>query len=991
MFRINVAHVSIACCIGLPGVAALAGPPAATGSAPASMPAGRAEPTTGVHVICLARSADGLVFRETGRMFAVGASAPAVTTLKDGELLALFVDESRSLGRSTRVARTSTGDARSSRAGATAAPPGRLMAARSSDDGRTWTSPRPVTLRDSAGHEAAVSRGCLLREPRGAVRMYFVEDRASAGQPPKTDAAAGGSAAGASRQTREADARSVVRSATTRDGVEFLLEETRLEAPDVQQPFLSVATLGAQTHLFLGSDGDRPLRCDGREAAALHFVSTDGRRFVPAEPVVQPGARFAGDVETFDRLMRAYVGAADGIASLISMDGRHWRADAGYRIGRGFQPAVTRLRDGSCLMLYTVSMNPQVALRGPRHRHVGGEDGAAAGVEGSKTPSRADGGAPPAGDAAARDGSGQPGRSEPGSPGRPAGEGTSIDESAPAGTPPLIDLESGEQAGAGETSGNGAASEAQKEWSAFADGPPGQPAGEGEAAGEGKSAAPGKESAAGDSASGDSAAAQAGAECGAAQGKTAGEANRSGDQAERPVADNANGSAPMEYDPSDPFPPKPDFRRPVDYGAWYEARCAKMVDDNAFDLYSAFMPSPNNPPGNPAEWPEFRDMFNDANPDFPTPWDPAQHPEWEQSRAATADIMNAFTEASRHAGFARHIELMTPDKDLPDEARPLLMMLLPDLSYHRRATKRALADGWRMENGQVSPENMIESWRTGLGNARHLHQGTTLIEHLVGTAEQALVEKNARSALQQNVFKTPEAMEQALATLVEQDRDDADPGLWLTGEHAFMMDSVQYLFRPTKPGEPPRVDEKRLKFMAGIGLGDEQSLEKIRQMTADDARRTVDAMDQYFREAATLMRTGRPTVRAADIDALTEKYLHVSPLTGTFMPSISRVYMLRTRNEASRRATQLSYAVHIFKARQGRWPASLDELPADYSRMTTDPFTGGRFGYRVGPNGPTIYSASENGRDDGGVHAPRWGDEGNGESDDYVFWPPQPR
>jgi len=42
--------------------------------------------------------------------------------------------------------------------------------------------------------------------------------------------------------------------------------------------------------------------------------------------------------------------------------------------------------------------------------------------------------------------------------------------------------------------------------------------------------------------------------------------------------------------------------------------------------------------------------------------------------------------------------------------------------------------------------------------------------------------------------------------------------------------------------------------------------------------------------------------------------------------------------------------------------------------------------------GPTIWSASENGRDDGCVHSPRWADEkGEGESDDYVFWPPQER
>jgi hypothetical protein len=111
------------------------------------------------------------------------------------------------------------------------------------------------------------------------------------------------------------------------------------------------------------------------------------------------------------------------------------------------------------------------------------------------------------------------------------------------------------------------------------------------------------------------------------------------------------------------------------------------------------------------------------------------------------------------------------------------------------------------------------------------------------------------------------------------------------------------------------------------------------------------------------------------------------------VPALSRAYELTTRQEASRRATQLTYAVHLFKARTGRWPASLDELPPQHGeKMRTDPYTGGRFGYRLTEAGPTIYSLSNNGRDDGAVHSERWGDEkADADADDYVFWPPQPR
>jgi hypothetical protein len=38
-----------------------------------------------------------------------------------------------------------------------------------------------------------------------------------------------------------------------------------------------------------------------------------------------------------------------------------------------------------------------------------------------------------------------------------------------------------------------------------------------------------------------------------------------------------------------------------------------------------------------------------------------------------------------------------------------------------------------------------------------------------------------------------------------------------------------------------------------------------------------------------------------------------------------------------------------------------------------------------------LYSTSENGRDDGGSHHHRWGDQklGDEDGDDHVFWPPQ--
>ncbi len=97
---------------------------------------------------------------------------------------------------------------------------------------------------------------------------------------------------------------------------------------------------------------------------------------------------------------------------------------------------------------------------------------------------------------------------------------------------------------------------------------------------------------------------------------------------------------------------------------------------------------------------------------------------------------------------------------------------------------------------------------------------------------------------------------------------------------------------------------------------------------------------------------------------------------------------------ASRRATQLAYATELYKARHGRYPSSLEELPNDRGEtMKLDPFTGDYFGYRLTDDGPRIYSRSEDGIDNGGSHSPKWDRDGGNEegSDDHVFWPPQPR
>jgi len=452
-----------------------------------------------------------------------------------------------------------------------------------------------------------------------------------------------------------------------------------------------------------------------------------------------------------------------------------------------------------------------------------------------------------------------------------------------------------------------------------------------------------------------------------------------------------------EWDPiaTDGFAPLPDFKNRIDYFEWYREYALGHPEDNAFWAYASFMPDPPGPPGDPAakpEWPELNDMFNSDYDGPPGPWDPADHPDWETSYQASQEVLELYREATTHEGYASPPDLKFDGRIGPvEDANLLLGILLPSLSNHRAMVKATMAAAWRMEGGKVSSGRMVQAWETSLRGANHIGSGATLIEDLVGIGERAIVQKTARWALKHDVFSGDE-LETALDTLRELDRDDRDPSEILRGEHAMCMDLTQYLYMP--PGANGTPQSYKPERLNGVFDFSPEMVDRIARMKPDEVHASINAFDNHYRKLVEQFRIGYPEVRTADISAITEEHLRTTPLTEFLMPNLSRYYQLKARSKASRRATQLAYATRLFKERNGRWPESLDELPPEHGRnMRIDPFSGDYFGYQLTDDGPKIYSASENGVDDGGVHSPRWADEieNDAGSDDHVFWPPQPR
>jgi len=461
----------------------------------------------------------------------------------------------------------------------------------------------------------------------------------------------------------------------------------------------------------------------------------------------------------------------------------------------------------------------------------------------------------------------------------------------------------------------------------------------------------------------------------------------------------ADGGTLDGYDPAltGGFAPLPNFATKVNYMQWYKVYGLGHPDDNAYDAYRSLVPEASDKPGDKPEWPELNNMFTTEGYDAPPgPWDPADHPEWAASDDAVSDLIERYCSAARHANYAQAPDAVTNPDANPEDRDLLIGILLPSLSSHRKMTKAILARAWRLEDGKVSPDRMIDAFETTLRVADHMRQGTTLIEDLVGAAIANMTRNNARWALKQGVFSADE-LERALDTLQRFDVDGEDPAHALRGEHAFALDFTQHMFTPPTADGLPHFNRARAERTFSDWFGEETSrklLEGAATMTPEDVYNTVDAFDAHYRELSDMMRIGYPQVRAADITALEQEHLHASPVTESLLPALSRYYQIMEATRASRRATQLVYATELFKARNGRYPDSLDELPDDRgAEMKIDPFSGDYFRYELTEQGPRIYSVSEDGIDNGGAHSRSWGmNRGEPESsgsDDYVFWPPQ--
>ncbi len=419
------------------------------------------------------------------------------------------------------------------------------------------------------------------------------------------------------------------------------------------------------------------------------------------------------------------------------------------------------------------------------------------------------------------------------------------------------------------------------------------------------------------------------------------------------------------------WPPLPEEEEHVDYIKWYDdARRAGMKPgDDAFPLYREIMPTIDDPD---ATWPErsrfsgFRTNVFGTPKGYPKPWKPKNHPNWEESYQRTRETLEILKRAAALPYFCEpeRFTRSGPDSLLISFKSPIVKQLRP---FAKGLSEAA----WRAPSGRVDVSGFMEYVHTALQIARQVERDPKLISRLYAVAIRAMVYDDIRLGVDRRVFGGRD-----LGRLSDElNRIDTDiPSLdaAMRFECAVALDVLQYCFEQEPVGEAENLNEVRHAIRDG---------ELDRQLGADEI------VICYKTLADALATMGRRRSRELLVSMkVAEESFESNAVLRIVSASYVRTSDLRDRGASSRSATHLIVAMHIFRDQHGRWPNTLDELPADViSQFKIDAVSKKPFVYRLEYGRPLLYSLGANAIDDGGCHDPHYGDRAP--KSDFVYWP----
>ncbi len=422
------------------------------------------------------------------------------------------------------------------------------------------------------------------------------------------------------------------------------------------------------------------------------------------------------------------------------------------------------------------------------------------------------------------------------------------------------------------------------------------------------------------------------------------------------------------------------------------------------DYYRRLGIDPPKPDGeffqNPFEFVEYTKMDAAAQDEFNesyeaalgAPWKAADHPRLAKWLEAEDDRLDRLAEGSKRPHY------YTPYVVSPENegASRIIAVLLPSVQYTREFARAfSMRAMLRLGNGDVKG-----AWNDAQAMhriARHVDDGGTLVEKLVGIAIDAMAHQ-VDVAVLHSPDTSPEHLKAFLADLAKLPPLDPMADTFDETERYVGLDATQSFARHGLE------EFKKFGAFSGVGGSTLGTLASALLRGAAnngaaplsvDWNVTMELLNEQYDDLAAMARIENREKRAEKFDELDEKLKELATearnpwalalklaggdprkttgkvignvLVSLLLPAVRQAVTAEDVATARLDVTRLAFALRVHHAETGAFPKSLDALVPKYaSKVPTDAITGKPLRYERSKDGFLLYSVGRNGRDDGG-------------------------
>ncbi|MBD3673354.1 MAG: hypothetical protein HUJ26_07490 [Planctomycetaceae bacterium] len=376
-----------------------------------------------------------------------------------------------------------------------------------------------------------------------------------------------------------------------------------------------------------------------------------------------------------------------------------------------------------------------------------------------------------------------------------------------------------------------------------------------------------------------------------------------------------------------------------------------------------------------------QDPFADYNAALGSPWKSDDYPSVKKWIDLNQEPLDIVLEGTRQPHYFRPI-VKTANEEL------LLTTLLPDIQQMRELA-RLLSARAMLAIGEARFEDASSDLIALHRLARHVGQGATMIELLVGVAIDAVAREGDLQLINCETIsveqlKAHQKSLSELPTLAHCDRA-------MTSERMFNLDELQTI----ATGNPKSEQGKTFLSFAGLDASSTMGaiLSEMFQHSIDwnvvftgindyhDSVGEALSLDSFAKRFETIkqlnqelqaeyQQANRPSALALSVLFSPQcRGNHIRlVLLSLLTPALEQVVVAQTRGNSNAPLTETAFAVAAYQKREGKLPDNLQQLiPADLAEIPLDPFTGQPVHYLVNNDAATIYCLGKNLQDDKGI------------------------